>query len=379
MTEEGPARIRKRFYSYLVVALVAAVIGGIAGSSVFTRYMVQQRPNQYSEDPQQRPVKIIYPKEEEPGIERAIAEKNIPSVVSITTVEVRRDAIFKPTETRGVGSGVILKSDGYILTNDHVVGTNPTEIMVLFENGDQLPAEVLWQDASLDLALIKVEASGLPYAELGDSDTVRVGDIAVAIGSPLGLRFERTVTSGIISALNRTILVPGDDSEAIMEDLIQTDASINPGNSGGPLLNGRGQVIGINTIKASEAEAIGFAVPINIVKPVIEQIVEKGYFRPMYLGIDGFDREIAGYYNSDVDVQKGIYIIQVHPNTPADQTDIREGDIILEMAGKEVNTLIKMRSILYSIDQEKIINVKIKRDGKTLTKKVKLRFRPQAY
>jgi len=378
MTDENPARGRRRFYSYLIIALVAAVIGGIAGSSVFSS-LVQHRSIQYRETPEENPVKIVYPEEKEPGVVRAIAEKNISSVVSITTVEIERDEIFSTTETRGVGSGVILRTNGYILTNDHVVGKNPREIIVLFENGNQLPAEILWQDTSLDLALIKVETSGLPYVELGDSDTVRVGDIAVAIGSPLGLRFQRTVTSGIISALNRTILVPGDGDEAIMEDLIQTDASINPGNSGGPLLNSRGQVIGVNTIKASEAEAIGFAVPINIAKPVINQIVEKGTFRPMYLGIDGFDKEIAGYYNSDVDIQKGIYVMKVHPNSPAQQAGVREGDIILEMDGQEVNTLIKMRSILYSIDEERTINIKLKRDGKTLIRKVKLRLRPQGY
>ncbi len=370
----------RHFYTYLIIALIAAIIGGVAGSIFSAGYMAQRRPMQYSRIPEEGPIKIIYPEEEKPGIVSAIAQKSIPSVVSITTVEISRDEIFRAVETRGVGSGVILTADGYILTNDHVVGENPREIVVLFENGDRMTAEALWRDASLDLALIKVNAEGLPYAELGDSDTVRVGDIAVAIGSPLGLRFQRTVTSGIISALNRTILAPGDEEDVVMEDLIQTDASINPGNSGGPLLNSRGQVIGINTIKASEAEAIGFAVPINIAKPVIKQMVEKGSFRPMYLGVDGFDREIAGYYNSDVDIQKGIYVIEVHPNTPADRAGIREGDIILEIDGKEVNTLIKMRSILYGImDEEKTVNVKIKRDGKTLSKSVKLLPRPQGY
>ena len=136
-----------------------------------------------------------------------MAEKNIQAVVSIVTVEIRRDEIFNPTEERGVGSGVIVDPNGYILTNDHVVGKKTREINVLFENGQQMPAAVMWQDAALDLALIKVDAVGLPYAELGDSDQVSIGDIAIAIGSPLGLRFQRTVTSGVISALNRSLMV----------------------------------------------------------------------------------------------------------------------------------------------------------------------------
>ena len=296
---------------------------------------VQQRPVEYQRREEgQRPERIVYPEGENPGIVRAVAEKNIQAVVSIITVEIRRDEMFNPTEERGVGSGVIVEPNGYILTNDHVVGKNAREINVLFENGQQMPAVVLWQDSALDLALIRVDATGLPYAELGDSDRVSVGDIAVAIGSPLGLRFQRTVTSGVISALNRSLMVGPEGEEVIMEDLIQTDASINPGNSGGPLLNARGQVIGINSAKASEAEGIGFAVPINIAKPIIKQVVEKGFFRPMYLGIDGYDREIAGYHNSDIDIQKGIYVIRVHNNTPASAAGIREGDIILELDGQ---------------------------------------------
>jgi S1-C subfamily serine protease len=368
-----------RFYPYLIIAVVAAVIGGIVGSFMSAGYIAQRRPIEYRDQNGRGQIRIVYPEDENPGIVSAVAEKNIPAVVSITTVEVRRDEIFRPTEVRGVGSGVIVDSSGYILTNDHVVGRNPKEITVLFENGDQMSAEVLWQDSTLDLALIKVETSGLPNVDLGDSDKVRVGEIAIAIGSPLGLRFERTVTSGIISALNRSLIVGADGEEVIMEDLIQTDASINPGNSGGPLLNANGQVIGINTVKASEAEAMGFAVPINIAKPIIRQILEKGYFRPMYLGVEGFDKEIAGYYNSDVDIQKGIYVMKVHQNTPADAAGIREGDIILKIDDQEVNTLIKMRSILYSIDQPRTINLLIKRDGRTETKKVELAPRPQGY
>ncbi|HOC09359.1 MAG: trypsin-like serine protease [Clostridiales bacterium] len=369
-----------RLFPYLLVALIAGAAGGALGAVTLNDRGIQQRPVEYQRREEgQRPERIVYPEGENPGIVRAVAEKNIQAVVSIITVEIRRDEMFNPTEERGVGSGVIVEPNGYILTNDHVVGKNAREINVLFENGQQMPAVVLWQDSALDLALIRVDATGLPYAELGDSDRVNVGDIAVAIGSPLGLRFQRTVTSGVISALNRSLMVGPEGEEVIMEDLIQTDASINPGNSGGPLLNAKGQVIGINTAKASEAEGIGFAVPINIAKPVIKQVVEKGFFRPMYLGIDGYDREIAGYHNSDIDIQKGIYVIRVHNNTPASAAGIREGDIILELDGQPLDSMIKMRSILFGMDRPKKVSVLIKRDGKTITKQVEPAPRPEGY
>ncbi|MBA1334680.1 MAG: Serine protease, DegP/HtrA, do-like [Firmicutes bacterium] len=368
-----------KLYPYLIVAVVASVLGGAVGGLFSGDLIAQRRPSQYRDEQGIDRIRIVYPEGENPGIVSAVAEKNIQAVVSITTVEIRRDEIFRPTEVRGVGSGVVVNPNGYILTNDHVVGRNPREVMVLFENGDQKTAEVLWQDAALDLALVKVEGANLPYVELGNSDAVKVGEPAIAIGSPLGLRFQRTVTSGIISALNRSLVVDAYGQEVIMEDLIQTDASINPGNSGGPLLDVNGRVIGINTVKASEAEAIGFAVPINIAKPIIKQIVDKGYFRPMYLGIEGYDKEIAGYYNSDVDVQKGIYVARVNPNTPADIAGIREGDIILKIGDQEVNTLVKMRSILYSMDQPQTVDLVVKRDGKVETIRVELAPRPHGY
>jgi serine protease Do len=369
-----------RLYPYILVAAVAGAAGGAVGAAVWDNDRVQQRPIEYRrQEEDEKFEKIVYPEGENPSIVRAVAEKNIATVVSIVTVEIKRDEIFNPTEERGIGSGVIVDPNGYILTNDHVVGRKAREINVLFENGQQMTAMVLWQDLALDLALIKVDATGLPYAELGDSDQVGIGDIAIAIGSPLGLRFQRTVTSGVISALNRSLAVGSEAEQVIMEDLIQTDASINPGNSGGPLLNASGQVIGINSAKASDAEGIGFAVPINIAKPIIKQVVEKGTFRPMYLGIDGFDREIAGYYNTDIDIQNGIYVINVHSNTPASASGIREGDIILEMDGQPIDSMVKMRSILFSMDRPGKIDISVKRDGKVIKKAVELAPRPEGF
>jgi serine protease Do len=367
-----------RLYPYLITAVIAAIVGGIAGGLIASEQMIQRRPAQPGENDREN-IRILYPEGEKPGIASAVAEKNIPAVVSITTIEIKRDEIFRATESRGVGSGVVVEPNGYILTNDHVIGKNPVEITVLFEDGRQMPAEILWQDATLDLALIKVEAEGLACVELGDSDQIRVGEPAIAIGSPLGLRFQRSVTSGIVSALNRSLIVSDGGGEVVMEDLIQTDASINPGNSGGPLLNASGLVIGINTAKASEAEGIGFAVPINIAKPIIAQIVEKGYFRPMYLGVEGYDKEIAGYYYSDMDIQNGIYIARVYPNTPAEAAGIREGDIIISIEDQQIDSLVDMRSILYGMDGSKTIECLVKRDGHVRRVKIEPAPRPQNY
>ena len=181
------------------------------------------------------------------NIYHAVSDKAMPSVVGITTTTISNNNIFAiPTQSEGVGTGVIVDSKGYILTNSHVVSDGQAvDVKVLFNDGSTTQGKVLWNDAKLDLAMVKVDKTGLTAAELGDSDQVRVGDIAIAIGNPLGLEFQKSVTQGIISGLDRTIQT----EKETMTGLMQTDASINPGNSGGPLLNEKGQVIGINSAK----------------------------------------------------------------------------------------------------------------------------------
>ena len=185
---------------------------------------------------------------------------------------------------KGIGSGVVVHPFGYILTNDHVAGGNPSSISVVFSDGTELEGRTLWSDPTLDLAMAKVEAENdLVYAPLGNSEDLAIGETVVAIGTPLALQFQHTVTSGIISGLNRTVKIPTNLGENFMEDLVQTDASINPGNSGGPLVNIRGEVIGINTVKVTRAEGIGFAIPIDVAMPIIRHFVEEGEFvTPLY-------------------------------------------------------------------------------------------------
>ncbi|WDC85692.1 trypsin-like peptidase domain-containing protein [Caloramator sp. mosi_1] len=193
-----------------------------------------------------------------------------------------------------------------MLTNNHVAGYSTSNIVVSLYDGRETNGRVVWADEVLDLAIVKIDEANLNIARLGDSKNVKIGEPVIAIGNPLGLTFQRTVTAGIVSALNRTI----ENSEGVfMEDLIQTDASINPGNSGGPLVNTKGEVIGINTVKVTTAEGIGFAVPINIVKPIINSIKATGKFETPSLGIKGFDKNLAGYY--DFKIEKGIYVYDV--------------------------------------------------------------------
>ena len=264
MYYERPKKNRN-IWSYFIVALVAALIGGTISMYIAPKYIYGKllpTPEIYANGTSGAKEGVNITPTEDISAVQAVAKKSMGSVVGITTVQVQRRFIWEE-EVSGSGSGVIISPNGYILTNSHVVGDGEAkDINVLFENGDQMPGKVLWNDAYLDLAIVKVNATGLPAADLGDSDTLEVGQLAVAIGNPLGLDFQRTVTSGVISGLNRSIRV----ENTVIEDLIQTDASINPGNSGGPLLNSKGEVIGINTVKirSDAAEGLGFAIPINI-------------------------------------------------------------------------------------------------------------------
>lgn len=346
--------------AYFAVGLVGAIIGGIIMAAIAPAYLYGKYipvPNSNAGNAAQQ---IVIKPTENITVAGAVAKKVMPTVVGISTVTVQRDLFFGTRYAEGVGSGVIVDPRGYILTNSHVVGDKRSRLTVYLADGRELEGSVLWQDAGLDLAVVKVEATNLTAAELGDSDSLGVGETAIAIGNPLGLRYERTVTQGIVSGLNRSIMV---DQSTIMEDLIQTDAAINPGNSGGPLINSKGQIIGINTVKAS-AEGLGFAIPINVTKPVIKHFVEDGVFNPPYLGIYTLDREIIGYYETDIVIESGLYIHDVIKGSAAESAGLREGDIITHIDNTEVNTMLKLRSVLYNKKPGDTVNIKYQRNGK---------------
>ena len=199
---------------------------------------------------------------------------------------------------------------------------------------------------------------------LGDSDKIRVGETVYAIGNPIGFEFRRTVTSGIISAKNRSIKLEEGEEKSYMSDLIQTDATINPGNSGGPLITPSGEVIGINTVKISSAEGIGFAIPIDIVKPIIESFKTTGNFQEAQIGIYAYDREVIPYLNKNLKFEKGIYVAQITKNGPADNTELKEGDIITKIDNIELSTMNDLRKYIYTKKPKDEVILSITR-GKT--------------
>ncbi|MDU3199597.1 MAG: trypsin-like peptidase domain-containing protein, partial [Anaerococcus hydrogenalis] len=298
-------------------------------------------------------------------MERAVVKKSIDSVVGITTkTKATQNTIFGPQTgyVEGVGSGSIVTKDGYILTNSHVVSNgDASEINVLFSNNKSLKAELVWNDTTLDLAVIKVNANNLNSIDLGDSDEINVGDRAVAIGNPLGLELQSTVTSGIISGLNRTVSF---ENGAQMDGLMQTDAAINAGNSGGALLNSKGELIGINTAKAGNSDGIGFAIPVNLAKKVVDQISKNGKFNSVYLGITGINLDLLLQSNNidpkNVGSEDGVYVQSVVDDA---KNYFRKGDIIVGIDGQKVKDMSSLKKLLLNYSVGDKAKVEIVRSG----------------
>lgn len=295
-------------------------------------------------------------------------------VVGISKLQDNGNSIFlKDGSTKlGLGTGMIVSENGYILTNEHVSGAKFSTCYVTLENGKNYVANVVWSDSDLDLAILKIGANGLPYITLGDSDNVKMGERVYAIGNPIGYEFQRTVTSGIISGVNRTIKIEEEERSSYLEDLIQTDATINPGNSGGPLINADGEVIGVNSIKITSAEGIGFASPINLIKPILQSYLQTGEFEEASLGIYAYDKEVIPYLDNTINIEEGIYVIDVIPNGPASNVGIMPNDIILKIDGKPLNKMTELRSYIYTKKPEQEVTLQILRRGIITPVKIKL-------
>ncbi|MCI9063207.1 MAG: PDZ domain-containing protein [Clostridia bacterium] len=261
----------------------------------------------------------------------------------------------------GLGTGIVVSSNGYILSNSHVTGNKYSSCYVTIEDGDTYRGKVVWADSDLDLSITKIDVENLKYAKLGDSNKMRVGETVFAIGNPIGYEFRRTVTSGIISALNRTIKIEDNKDESYMSDLIQTDATINPGNSGGPLIDTTGEVIGINSVKITSAEGIGFAVPINVIKPVIDSFMREGEFQEATLGIYAYDQSVAQYLTLKNTFTSGIYVAKITINGPAYNTELRKGDIINSIDDKRCNTINDLKTYIYTKKPGDSVTLKIAR------------------
>jgi len=283
----------------------------------------------------------------------------------------------------GGGSGFIISSDGLILTNKHVVLDEKADYTVLTNDGKKYTAKVLAKDPVQDLAVLKIEGSNFPFVKLGDSSKLQIGQTVIAIGNALG-EFRNTVSVGVISGLGRTITASGGGMVETIEDVIQTDAAINQGNSGGPLLNLKGEVIGINTAMASGAQNIGFAIPINKAKKDIEQVKAQGKITFPFLGVRYvlIDKEIKEKNNLPVDYgalvargQQGESAI--FPNSPAEKAGLKEGDIILEFNGEKITTSNTLAKIITKYNPGDRITLKILRENKEKTIEVTLSERTE--
>ncbi|CEI71681.1 MULTISPECIES: serine protease HtrA [Romboutsia] len=340
--------------------VIVCIITGVL-SSLFT--VVLMKNNLVSSTKENSTQIVVNNKGKSQNVYHAVTDKAMPSVVGITTTTIDNNNIFAiPTQSQGVGTGVIVDANGYILTNSHVVSDGKaSDVNVLFNDGSTSQGKVLWNDSNLDLAMVKVDKKGLTPAELGNSDDVRTGDISIAIGNPLGLEFQKSVTQGIISGLDRTIKT----EKSNMTGLMQTDASINPGNSGGPLLNEKGQVIGINTAKASQAEGLGFAIPINTAKPIVEQIIKNGNFEKVTLGISGADLQMfEASTGTDLAAEDGVYVVEVMDNSAAKKAGIQAGDVIVKVGNDKVSTMSDLNKALYQYSLGDKSEITVNRGGK---------------
>lgn len=310
----------------------------------------------------------------------AISEKVGPSIVGIqVTVKSQGYGFFFDMGQDGVGegSGIIIRQDGYILTNNHVIESalqdnsnkllegSKIEVILPSDVNKKYAAKIVGRDSKTDIAVIKIDATNLPAAELGDSDKVKSGELAVAIGNPGGIEYMGSVTAGIISGINRTIMM--ENGRELK--LIQTDAAINPGNSGGALVNSQGQVIGVNTVKIASTgyEGLGFAIPINEANSIAKNLIDYKYVkgRP-YLGVSidqNFTADVAKQYN----VPQGLLVYEVLPLSSAYKAGIHAGDIITKFDGKEVKAFSELEAQKNTHKPGDTVSIEVFRDGKTLT------------
>ena len=284
-------------------------------------------------------------------------------VVGISKIKTHSNSIFSNNSATelGMGTGIVVSSNGYILSNCHVTGEKLSTCYVTLENGYTYDGTVVWSDLEMDLSITQINANNLEYATIGDSSKAKPGETVYAIGNPIGYEFRRTITSGIISALNRTIKIEENGTTSYMTDLIQTDASINQGNSGGPLLLSTGEIIGINSVKITTAEGIGFAIPVNAVKPIIEKFISTNSFDEPYLGIYAYDQEVIPYILPSANNPEGIYIVHINKDSPVKSTEIQVGDILKSIDGKTISNMIELREYIYSKNVGDTITLEITR------------------
>jgi putative serine protease PepD len=358
------------------VALIGALVGGVLASG--TTYVALRSKDDavVARDPRRTlDPGVVTPVDSTPGTVAAIARNVLPVVVSIEVTLAGGG---------GTGSGVIIGADGYVVTNNHVVGDAQT-IRVTLADGTSAPATLVGTDPDTDLAVVRIKATGLPVASLGRSNNLQVGDPVVAIGSPLGLK--GTVTSGIISALNRSIDVPPetpDGDRVVLVNAIQTDAAINPGNSGGALVDRAGRVIGINSAIASLAAVggtggsigVGFAIPIDEARAIAQEIIRTGKATHPYLGISGNDLTPQTAERFGLSEQQGALIADVVAGGPADKAGLKQRDIVVALAGTRVTSMGDLIGAIRAHRVGERVEVTYVRDGQRHTTTATLAQKP---
>ena len=348
----------KRGIALVAGAVIVAILGGAIGAGGVYYAFKNSIPVSTLENNSNTSVNPPAFKGEEGALTvPQVVEKVTPAVVGVSTKSLVRDQFFNVKEQEGLGSGFIINEDGYVVTNYHVIN-GAQEVKVIFSDGKEVNAKVVNYDAERDIAVIKItDDVKMPgIAQLGDSSTVKAGEEVIAIGNPLGKEFSSTVTKGIVSSPNRKMKTENGN----VLDYIQTDAAINPGNSGGPLINSKGEVIGINTAKkvGEDIEGIGFAIPINEVKTRLGSLSKP----ILKLGITA--RTVTPELAKENKLEEGVYVVGVQEFSPAEKAGLKIGDLIVEFGGKRVKTLEELNQVKSQYNDGDSVPVEIIRDGK---------------
>ena len=360
-----PKKKKRRGLGTIALALIAGLLGGSVGGYgvYYSTKGIKQKDVNLIANPQS------FSTDQEALTASEAFEKVAPAVVIVSVNGVIDNSGFIPQEVEGMGSGFIINEEGYILTNYHVI-KGAKEVIVTLSDGRDVPAKVVNYDQNQDIAMIKLSDNSVKVpgiVELGDSSVLKPGEEVLAIGTPLSKEFNQTLTGGYVSAVNRSV----ETSTGVKVNLIQTDAAINPGNSGGPLINTKGQVIGINTLKISdsEVEGIGFAIPINEVSDRIESLSKP----ILNLGVS--IREINSDLAKQYDMEEGLYIAQVLEFSPAEKAGLQIGDVIVKFDKEKIKTFDELKKIRDTKSEGDIVEVEVVRNGQNKTFNVQLEIK----
>lgn len=362
-------------FASIVIGLVTGIVTSAATTYLYINKVEQKTESSVdsnkSETVTNNGTKYEITQVENPVV--AIADVAGKSVVGVTVRSVSNTVFGGTSTSDSEGSGIIYTADGYIVTNYHVIenaisNQSISKVYVTLPNSDEeIEASIIGADSVTDIAVIKIQKEGLSAATFDDSNNLKVGELVVAIGNPLGRELAGSITVGYVSALNRTLTSNGRTYK-----LLQTDAAINPGNSGGALVSSSGKVIGINTVKigATDVEGIGFAIPSNIAKPIVDELIKNGKIVRHYLGISGIslDDNMAKRYN----LVKGVYVAKIESSSAAYNSGIKVGDVIVKIDDKEITTIEELNEIKNSKNVGDTVKITVYRDGKNIEINVKL-------